>query len=364
MDKQALQQLDQLIQEAIRQKKTPGAALLVGRQGKIVYRKAFGCAQLEPKKEPLASNMIFDMASVTKPVATATSIMILIEKGALRLTDRIDKYIPEYTFYKDDQGNSGPPIRLYHLLTHTSGLPAYTNAKVLENEYGSPCPEQVIQKIARIRKRYPPGEKFVYSCLGYITLAEVVRRVAGETIDEFSRKNIFNPLGMDYTLFCPPAELRDWIVPTCTDEGELLHGQVHDPLAQLMDGKSGNAGLFSTIDDLAVFCQMMLNEGVYQGTRILSPLTVKAMTRLYPGLEFAGRGLGWDISSAYDSNQGDLFSPQTYGHTGFTGTSLCIDPVNETFVILLTNRVLLPNGNVIPLRSKVANNVAASIVGN
>jgi CubicO group peptidase (beta-lactamase class C family) len=362
MDSHRLAFLDSAIVKALDEDQMPGAVLLVARKHTIVFRKAYGDAQQIPEKETMTVDKIFDMASVTKPVATATAVMILAEEGRLRLMDPVRLYIPEYTNYVDSTGHEAAPIRLYHLLTHTSGLPPYTNAQKLKEEFGEPCPDAVIQKIARISKNHPPGEVFDYSCLGFITLAEIVHRVSGQTIDEFSRERIFKPLGMQSTMFCPSEKFLSRIAPTEVIDGKPLRGKVHDPLAQLMDGKSGNAGLFSTVDDLAVFAQMLLNGGAYGGVQILAPLTVQAMTTVYPSLTFAGRGLGWDINSDYASNLGDVFPIASYGHTGFTGTSICIDPGTQTFVILLTNRVHLPQGNVIALRSKVANIVASSIV--
>lgn len=357
-----LQRVDAVIQQHISDGKIPGATLLVARKGYIAYRKAYGNAQLTPTIEKMTEDRIFDMASCTKPVATASSIMLLVEEGKIRLTDPVKLYIPEYTNFVDSTGKQGEPIRLYHLLTHTSGLPPYTDAKSLKEKYGSPCPEQVIQTIATSQKRNPAGTVFDYSCLGFITLAEIVHRVTGKTIDEFSQERLFTPLGMKSTMFCPPEKLQPRIAPTEVIDGKPLRGFVHDPLAQLMGGKSGNAGLFSTIDDLAIFCQMLLNGGTYGGMRIFSPLTVQAMTSVYPDLDFAGRGLGWDLNSAYNSNLGDLFPEGTFGHTGFTGTSICVDPKTETIVILLTNAVHIPNSNAIRLRSLVANVVASSIV--
>lgn len=362
MDAHRLSLIDEAIEKAIQKEKLPGAVVLVARHGAVVYRKAYGYAQLVPHKEKMTPEKIFDMASITKPVATATSIMILAEQGRLRLMDPVTEYIPEYKPYVDDKGNAAEPIRLYHLLTHTSGLPPYTKAAALKEQYGEPCPEELIQHIATLEKQYPPGEHFQYSCLGFITLAEIVRRVSGLDIGKFSRKFIFEPLNMSSTMFTPPEQYLPRIAPTEVFDGQPLHGKVHDPLAQLMGGLSGNAGLFSSADDLAIFAQMMLNGGRYGDTRILAPLTVRAMTRIYPDLTFAGRGLGWDVNSAYSSNMGDIFSKCAYGHTGFTGTSIVIDPETDTFVILLSNRVHLPEGNVIALRSRVANIVASSIL--
>ncbi|HCK99750.1 MAG TPA: hypothetical protein DHW42_06585 [Candidatus Marinimicrobia bacterium] len=362
MDAKQLKHIDVIIEKAIRDKKLPGAVLLVARKDGIVVHKAYGNFQVTPDVQPMTTEKMFDMASVTKPVATATSIMILVEQGKIRLMDPVTKYIAEYTPYYYEDGRAAEPIRLYHLLTHTSGLPPYTNAGALKEQYGEPCSKELIQNIATIEKQNPPGKHFAYSCLGFITLAEIIQRVSGLNIGEFSKKYIFEPLQMNSTMFCPPEEYLPRIAPTEVFNGIPLKGKVHDPLAQLMGGLSGNAGLFSSADDLAIFCQMMLNGGTYDGVRIISPLTVKAMMAVYPDLAFAGRGLGWDVNSAYSSNMGDIFSKSSYGHTGFTGTSIVIDPETETFVILLTNSVHLPEGNVIALRSKIANIVAGSIV--
>ena len=362
MDPVKLAKIDDLINEEIAAGHLPGAVLMVARKGAVVIRKAYGNAQVYPDTIPMTPGKMFDMASLTKPVATATAIMILVERGQLRLMDPVEKFIPEYTRYIYEDGSPAEPIRLYHLLTHTSGLPPYTDFKALKSEFGAPCPEAVIHRIATIEKQNPPGLHFAYSCLGFITLGEIIRRVTGMDIDEFTGKNIFKPLNMQSTMFTPPEKYFSRIAPTEIVNGVPLKGFVHDPLARLMDGLSGNAGLFSSANDLAIFAQMMLNGGTYKGTRILSPLTVNTMTTIYPELEFSGRGLGWDVYSDYRSNMGDIFDKSCYGHTGFTGTSIVIDPQTKTFIILLTNRVHMPHGNVIPLRSKVANMVAASIV--
>ncbi len=362
MDAERLNLIDEIIENEIQAEKLPGAVLIVARKGAVIIRKTYGNSRIIPTIEPMTLETIFDMASITKPVAIATTIMILIEQGKIRLMDPASKYIPEYTSYYDENGDGASPIRLYHLLTHTSGLPPYTNAKSLKEQYGEPCPEKLIQHIATIEKQNSPGKHFAYSCLGFITLAEIVRQVSGMDIGEFSKKHIFEPLQMNSTMFCPPEEYLPRIAPTEVIDNIPLHGKVHDPLAQLMGGLSGNAGLFSSADVMAVFCQMMLNGGIYNGVRILSPLTVKAMTTIYPDLAFTGRGLGWDVNSVYSSNMGDIFPKSSYGHTGFTGTSIVIDPETETFVILLTNHVHIPHGGGIALRSKVANIVAGSIV--
>ncbi|MDH4197255.1 MAG: beta-lactamase family protein, partial [Candidatus Aminicenantes bacterium] len=299
-----------------------------------------------------------------KPVATATSIMVLVEQGRLRLWDKVKDFIPEFTPYITVRGFPGEDARLFHLLTHTSGLQPYTDAKEAEARYGNPCPtETLVQHIARLRKQAPPGTTFIYSCLNYITLARIVRIVSGQDIAAFAAEKIFRPLGMERTFYNPPADLVPRCVPTQVEEGQPLRGVVHDPLARLQGGISGNAGLFSTADDLALFCQMLLNKGEYGGRRILSPLTVERMTEIYPRLGRAGRGFGWDLASDYATVRGDLFGADSFGHSGYTGTSVWIDPETATFVIFLTNRVHPDDkGDIISLRSKVANIAAAAIL--
>jgi CubicO group peptidase (beta-lactamase class C family) len=308
--------------------------------------------------------MIFDLASVTKPVATATSIMLLVERGEIRLWDRVRVYVPEFSTWYGEKGRPGEEARLYNLLTHTSGLPPYTDAKEAAKKLGDPCAmADLALLIAGIPKEGPAGREFVYSCLNYITLAHIVHKVSGRAIDEFAADNIFKPLGMTRTFYRPPAELVGQCVPTEVVDGQPLRGIVHDPLARLQGGVSGNAGLFSTADDLAVFAQMLLNRGELNGVRVLSPLSVERMTEIYPKVGESGRGLGWDIDTDYATVRGDLFGPRSYGHSGYTGTSIWIDPETQTAVVLLTNRVHPDDkGDIIALRSKVANVVGASIL--
>lgn len=356
--------LHPIIKEAIARKEFPGAVLLVARKGKIVVREAYGESQWVPQHKPLSANMIFDLASVTKPVATATSIMLLVERGKISLWDRVKMYVPEFVPYADYWGDKGDDARIWNLLTHTSGLPPYTDAAEAGKKLGDPCSvDDLVRYIAQLKKTNPPGAEFHYSCLGYITMAYIVKKVSGRTIDVFAEENIFQPLKMNHTFYNPGPKYLPLCVPTQIIDGKPLVGIVHDPLARLQGGVSGNAGLFSTADDLAIFAQMILGRGEYKGVRILSPLAVERMTTIYPKAEFAGRGLGWDLSSAYASNGGDLFGPRSFGHSGYTGTSIWIDPESETTVILLTNSVHPDDkGQIVPLRSRVANVVAASIM--
>lgn len=358
-----LRQLDTIVGEALARKDFPGAVLVVGRKGKVVYRKAFGNSQLVPKRQPMEESMIFDLASLTKPIATATSIMILVEQGRLSLEEKVKDYVPEFSPYVDESGKPAEDARLWHLLTHTSGLPPYTDASEVEKKYGRPCSlDKLVSHIAGLKKTGPPGAAFSYSCLGYISLSYILKKITGQDIAAFSGEYIFKPLEMKHTFFVPPAKHLASCVATEVVEGKPLMGVVHDPLARLQGGISGNAGLFSTADDLAIFAMMMLNKGQHKGRRILSPLTVERMTSVWPKASFAGRGLGWDVDSSYSTNGGDLFGPHSYGHTGYTGTSIWIDPDTETFVVFLTNRVHPDDkGSIIAMRSRVANVVAASI---
>jgi CubicO group peptidase (beta-lactamase class C family) len=364
MSKEKLSQIRGIIEEAIASKELPGAVVLVARKGKIVLREAFGDRQWVPDRKPMKADLIFDMASVTKPVATATSILMLVEQGRISLWDRVKMHVPEFAPYADDWGDAGEDARIWHLLTHTSGLPPYTNAEEAAKKLGNPCSTETLVKfIARLKKTNPPGAEFHYSCLGYITLAHVVRKITGQTIAEFAAEKIFKPLGMGHTFYKPEAKVLDLCVPTLVVGGKPLIGIVHDPLARLQGGISGNAGLFSTADDLAVFAQMILGKGEYKGTRLLSPLTVERMTSIYPKAPTAGRGLGWDLSSVYAGNGGDLFGPRSFGHSGYTGTSIWIDPETETVVILLANSIHPDDkGQILALRSRVANVVAAAII--
>lgn len=364
MSSRQLQHLDTIILEAIENKEFPGAVLLIGRKGSIVFRKAYGESQWIPESRPMRISMLFDLASITKPIATATSIMILVEQGKIRLWDKVTDYVPAFKSYGEDKEDAGRDARLWHLLTHTSGLPPYTDVTEVKRKYGEPCRlEDLVNHIAELNKVNPPGKEFHYSCLGFITLAHIVKKVSGQDLAEFSREHIFQPLNLDNTGYNPSEKIKHRCVPTEVIKGKPLTGVVHDPLARIQGGISGNAGLFSTADDLAVIAQMFLNRGEFKDARILSPLAVKRMTEVYPEVSFSGRGLGWDLNSSYATNGGDLFGPNSYGHTGYTGTSVWIDPDTDSFVIFLTNRVH-PNdkGKIVPIRSRVANVVAAAII--
>jgi uncharacterized protein YbbC (DUF1343 family)/CubicO group peptidase (beta-lactamase class C family) len=365
-----LAEMDAVIAQSIARKEMPGAVVLVGRRGRVVWRKAYGARAVEPTREQMTADTIFDLASLTKVVATATSIMILVERGQVRLSDPLTRYIPEFK----DEGRER--VTVEHLLTHRAGFAPDFDLAQQWSGY-----DEAIRRLSFERLRSAPGARFVYSDLGFIALGEVVRKASGMPLDEFARKNIYEPLGMRETGFKPSPVLRPRIAPTekrrsqenylgsnagslSKDEGERwLRGEVHDPTSFRMGGVAGHAGLFSTADDLAIYCQMILNGGEYGGVRILSPLGVAAMTRPRAVAEDgSARGLGWDVASSFSSNRGDLFTPGSFGHTGFTGTSLWIDPATQTFVVFLSNRVHPDGkGDVTPVRARVASIVASAI---
>ena len=339
--------------QAIADNEIPGAVLAVVYKDKMVYLKAYGNRQTYPSTLPMEVNTVFDLASVSKSMSTAISTMILVERGKLRLIDRVSLYIPEF------QGN----IRVLDLLTHTSGLPAYATVDSLKKYYGFPNSDGLIEHIATVERLSAPGDRFLYSCLNYIALQRIIETISGQSLKDFAQVNIFDVLGMMHTAYQPEGETFMRAAPTEKQlDGTVLCGVVHDPLARVMnDGISGNAGVFSDADDLAILAAALLNGGAYNGKRILSPLGVKVMTAVPESLKQFGRSPGWDVNSAYASNKGDLLSANAYGHTGYTGTSIVIDPDNNLSIILLANRAHPhDSGSAVRLRSVVANAVAAS----
>jgi uncharacterized protein YbbC (DUF1343 family)/CubicO group peptidase (beta-lactamase class C family) len=339
---------DTVIEQSIHDGNIPGAVLLVGHNGHVVYRKAYGNRALEPRREPMTLDTIFDLASLTKVVATTPAVMQLVEQGKVRLNDPVAKYLPEFA------QNGKEDITVRQLLTHYSGLEPDLDLKTpWEGK------ETAYQMAFAETPQDPPGSKFSYSDVNFIVLGALVERVSGETLDKYCERHIFVPLRMMHTRFLPPATWRAKIAPTQYDENEhMLRAVVHDPTARRMGGVAGQAGLFSTADDLAKFAQALLNGG----GGILSPLSVKKMTSPeQPPSAPVLRGFGWDIDSPFSSNRGDLLPVGSYGHTGFTGTSMWIDPTTQTYIILLTNAVHPRGGNAIALRSKVATAVAAAL---
>lgn len=345
--------LDAVLNAAVKADQIPGAVLLVGHNGQIVYQKAYGSRSLAPRREPMTLDTIFDVASLTKVVATTSSIMKLIEQGKVRLNDRVSVYLPEFQAGKSE-------ITVKQLLTHYSGMRPDLDLEPAWSGY-----ETGIRKALMDHPAAPPNSRFTYSDINFLLLGEIVRQVSGKTLPRFAEDEIFLPLGMRDTMFTPPATLRNRIAPTeiVRDYPDPLRGMVHDPTARYMGGVAGHAGLFSTAGDLAKFAQMMLENGERGPQRIFSPMTVHAFTTPQSPPEGADvRGLGWDIDSRFSGNRGDLFPVGSYGHTGFTGTSMWIDPFSGGFVILLTNSVHpKARASITPLRSRVASAAAAGL---
>src|SRR5687767_13483059 len=364
-----LSQIDSVVEQAIAQRHLPGAVVLVARNGQVAWRKAYGARAVEPVREPMTTDTIFDLASLTKVVATATSIMILVERGKVRLSDPLSNYIPEI------KGDGRERITIELLLTHRAGYAPDFDLKHRWTSY-----DEAIKRLVLEPLRNPPGARFVYSDIGYIALGEVVHRASGLTLDEFARRNIFAPLRMRDTGFRPGPKLRSRIAPTEQRRGQLsylgdkpqnsdpeadkwLRGEVHDPTSYRMDGVAGHAGLFSTADDLSIYGRMILGGGSYRGVRIMGPLTLAEMVR--PRLVSDGgwaRGLGWDINTSFSTIRGDLFPLGSFGHTGFTGTGMWIDPATNMFVVFLSNRVHPDGkGDVAALRGRIASIAAGAV---
>jgi uncharacterized protein YbbC (DUF1343 family) len=351
LDTVKLGRIEPAVLDAIEKKQLPGAVVVVVRQGTIAYRQAFGQRAKEPASEPMTSDTIFDLASLTKPIATATAIMLLAEAGKLRVSDSVAQHRPRF-------GQNGKDkLTIEQLLLHTSGL-------IADNPLGDYADgrEKALEHIDALKLVAEPGAKFIYSDVNFIVLGELVHQLSGEPLDHFIQKRLFEPLGMNDTGFRPHAALKPRIAPTELRDERWLRGEVHDPRAAKLGGVAGHAGLFGTADDLARFVQMLLNEGELNGKRILKPETVRLMTqaRRIPGGQ---RAYGWDVQTSYSGNRGEYFPiGKSYGHTGFTGTSLWIDPTSQTAVIFLSNRVHPDGkGNVTRLRGQVATLVAEAM---
>ena len=350
--------LDPIINDAISQRQIPGAVLIVGHNGQIVYRKAYGSRAIIPRQEAMTLDTVFDCASLTKVIATTTAIMQLWEQGKFRMNDPMAKYIPEFA------QNGKQDITIRQLLVHYSGLP--DDLDLIKKWEGK---ETAYRMAFEMSPERPPGASFVYSDINFIVLGALVERLSGESLDEYAQRHIFGPLGMKETRFLPPSSWELRIAPTEEDENHrLLRAVVHDPTARRMGGVAGHAGVFSTADDLAIFAQTLLDAG----RNVLTPPAIAKM--IAPQQPVNGttlRGFGWDIDSPFSTNRGELLPVGSYGHTGFTGTSLWIDPTTRTYIVLLTNAVhmnVVPEvlarkekGSAVALRTKIATAVTAAL---
>lgn len=351
VDPERLAVIDEIVAEGLQFDRLRGCVVVVGCRGQIVHHRAYGLRALKPDEEPMTIDTVFDLASLTKPVATATSVMILAERGQIGIDAPVNDYLPEFT------GDAKETITIRQLLTHQGGLIADNR---LSDYFDGP--EKAWERITGLEPVAEPGSKFIYSDVGFIVLGRLVQQMSGQSLDAFARQRIFAPLGMAETRFNPPAEWHSRCAPTEQHAGEWLRGTVHDPRSREIGGVAGHAGLFSTAADLSKYCQMLLNEGQLGEAQILRPETIEAMTA---GQETTGglRSLGWDKRSVYSSNRGDLMSPAAFGHGGFTGTAMWIDPGADLFVVFLSSR-LHPDGegSVNRLAGRIAT-VAAAAVG-
>src|SRR5688572_8391338 len=347
---------DGAIEDAIAARKCPGAVLLVGCGDNVVYLKAYGNRAVEPDPVPMTTDAVFDLASMTKPMATATSVLILTERGKIDLHAPVATYIPEF-------GQNGKDtITVEHLLLHRGGLIADNPMK----DYAD-GPQLAMQRIWQLKPTSEPGTKFVYTDVGPIVLGELVHRVSGKRLDEFARDEIFKPLGMSETSFAPLDEDRlKRCAPTEKRNGRFMLGEVHDPRSYALGGIAGHAGLFGTAEDASKWCRMLINGGELDGKRVLSANTIAEMAKMRCLPDGTGcRGYGVDIDTSFSSCRGQRFARgTTFGHTGYTGTMFWVDPVNKVYFILLTNRVHPDGkGDVKELRSKVATVVAEALLG-
>jgi len=340
------------ITKAQEEKRLPGGVLWVESNG-VPFTEAYGKASVEPVHFPAHPDTIYDAASLTKVVATTTAVLLLHERGNLSIDDPVKKHLPEFT------GGGRDAVTLRHLLTHTSGLrPDISLA-------GWNGHAECIAKCVAEKLKSKPGQKLKYSDINFQLLDEIIRRVTKRRLDLFCEMEIFGPLKMTDTGYNPPAEKRNRVAPTTVKDGKALQGIVHDPRARKTEGVAGHAGLFTTAPDLAHFARMLLQKGELDDVRLFKPETVKLMTTVQTTSGLPLRGLGWDIDSGYSSPRGSIFPLGSYGHTGFTGTSIWIDPFSKTFVIFLCNRVhpTEKGAGVSPLRRVIGTLVAEAVKG-
>ena len=353
LDTALVGRLDKIVKDAMEEAVAPAVAIAVGRNGRIAYMKGYGHISWDiPSSPAVDTNTLFDLASLTKVVATTTLAMIMEESGQLDLDRTVSSYLPEF----NSPEKLGITVR--QLLIHNSGLEAGGNT------FNARGREAYLRLINARPLEYQPGTKMIYSDWSMILLQLVMERISGKTLDVLATEKIFRPLGMTDTQFNPPFTLRSRIAPTQVDDarGGLLWGTVHDENAYMLGGVAGHAGLFSTARDLALFSLMMLNGGEYNGVRIAKPSTIARWTARQ-GKE-SSRALGWDSPDG-GSSAGQFFSPWSYGHTGFTGTSIWIDPQKDLFVVVLTNRVNPTRSNTrhVQLRRDVVDAVQQAVLG-
>jgi CubicO group peptidase (beta-lactamase class C family) len=323
--------IDRIVEEGLAEGQMAGAVVVAATSTEILFADAYGHRQLEPQPKPMKLDTLFDLASITKPLATACSVMKLVELGEVDLDAPVARYLPEFAPRDKDA------VTVTDLLLHQGGL--IPDNALSDYEDG---PDEAWKRICALKLTQPPGESFVYTDVGFIVLGKLVERVSGQRLDRFAAERLFEPLGMDETGFKPPPELARRAAATERRDGQWMVGEVHDPRAFRLDGIAGHAGLFSTAGDLITFGRMLLGEGVERGTRVLAAETVREM-RKPRKISRGRRALGWDVRSPYSSNRGETFSQAAFGHGGFTGTVFWIDPERDLVFVFLSNR-LHPDG--------------------
>ena len=369
-------QIDAVVEEAIGEGNVPGAVVAIVHEGKTVFLKAYGNKSVVPEEVPMTTETMFDLASVSKCVGTTTAVMQLVERGKLRLSDEVRRYIPEFRPWTDPDTGEEVHITIQDLMSHTSGLSAAINVNSFVGRFGEACPDTLIRYIAtEIPRHFRPRTGHIYSCINFITLQNVVQRITGEPLWQYVEDNVFAPLGMRHSCYFPLGEdlrtpvvhqeLVPLVAPTTVQaDGTPLVAAVHDPTARRINmGNSGNAGVFSNAEDLAVFCNSLMG----YGPRVLSPASVRRMATIPPENDpSVGRALGWDKKSYATGLRGDLFDPETtIMHTGYTGTSVVIDLSSKTAVIVLAHRVHpVDDGSVARMRACIANIAAAQLLKN
>lgn len=349
--------IDAAVEAALARGDCPGAVVVVVHKDAVVYRKAFGHRAVEPAKVPMTADTVFDLASLTKPIATGTSVMRLAERGKLRPDDPVAKHWPAFG------ANGKDAVTVGQLLLHTSGLTADNDLKDYDDGRA-----KAVERIAALPLEAPAGTRFRYSDVGYIVLGELVERVGRKPVDGYAKEHVFGPLTMADTGYRPGPKR---VAPTGKREGKVILGEVHDPRAFRLGGVAGHAGLFGTADDLARYARMLLRGGELDGVRVLKPETVKLFTDPQPVPEGKPsdppkkllRSFGWDVDTAYTAQRGEVFrGADGFGHTGFTGTSIWVDRPTQTAVIILTNRVHPDDrGNVVRLRREVGTAAAKAV---
>ncbi len=384
LDSEKLAQIDRVVEEAIDNKDIPGAVVGIVRHGKMAFLKAYGNKSVVPDTVAMTTETVFDMASLSKCIGTTLSFMQLVENGYVRLSDDVKRYIPDFKPWVDPQTGKKVDITVRQLLTHSSGLDPYIGVSAFVSEYGESNPDSLMTYIAtRVGRNFRPGTEFLYSCLNFVTLQNILQKVTGERLCDYAQKNVFDVLGLKHTCYfplptasktisgepsCPNAdEIAALCAPTEVQEDGLpLVAQVHDPIAHVINcGNSGNAGVFTNAEDLAVILACLMNGGEWNGKRILSRNTVRTMFTVPPEDDPAvGRALGWDCRSSHSGPKGDLLSrDRSFMHTGYTGTSAVMDLDNDVAVIVLTHRVHPKDtGGVGRLRAQIANITAGALL--